>query len=198
MPGSGVGRVAGLVLAAGAGRRYGRPKAFEEVRGELMVERAARGLLEAGCRPVYAVVGAGAHRWRAPAGVVALLNEQWAEGIGSSLRHGLAAARGGGASAVLVTLADLPGVGAAAHRRVLGRRGGAEALVATYEGRRGHPVLLEARSCDELARTATGDSGARGWLSANPGSVMEVDCSDVGSVDDIDTPADLERWLGRH
>lgn len=195
---SGPDGVAGLVLAAGAGRRYGRPKAFEQIDGEPLVERAARGLAEAGCASVYAVLGAQADGWAAPTGVTVVNNRGWAEGIGSSLRAGLAAARTGGAEAVLLTLADLPGVGPAAHRRVLAARGQAEALVATYDGRRGHPVLLEAGPCDELVLTAGGDNGARLWLAANPGSVSEVDCSDVGSVDDIDTPADLARWLGRN
>ena len=79
-------RTAGLVLAAGAGTRYGQPKASVTVDGERLVDRAVRVLHEGGCDPVLVVLGA----WVGPVeGADIVLNSAWPEGMGSSLRSGL-------------------------------------------------------------------------------------------------------------
>ena len=81
--------IGGLVLAAGAGRRFGGPKALVEVAGERWVDRAARVLREGGAEPIVVVVGAAPVEVPGADSVVA--NPAWAEGMGSSLRAGLAA-----------------------------------------------------------------------------------------------------------
>jgi CTP:molybdopterin cytidylyltransferase MocA len=187
--------VAGLVLAAGAGTRMGGPKALLRYDGELLVERACRLLVDAGCTPVLAVLGAGADEAlrvaRLPTGATTVTNPDWPSGMGSSLRLGLSALPPGTA-AVVVTLVDTPGIGTGAvHRLVAAWRAGAVAAQATYRGRPGHPVLLARAVLADVAATAAGDSGARDWLRGHPELVARVACDDTGYPSDLDTPADL-------
>ncbi|WP_069812465.1 nucleotidyltransferase family protein [Streptomyces sp. TP-A0874] len=189
-------RVAGVLLAAGGGSRLGgHPKALLSHRGRPLVEHAALALREGGCAPVYVVLGAAAERVRERArlpGCLLVDNPAWQEGMGTSLRAGLAAAADGGARAVLVTLVDQPGVGAAAVARVAAEYRSPSSLVAArYGEHRGHPVLFGADHWPEVARGAVGDQGARGYLRSQATRLRLVDCSDVAAADDIDTPADL-------
>ncbi len=188
--------VAGLLLAAGGGSRFGGPKALVDLDGELLVERGARVLREAGCAPVVVVLGAAADEVRASAeldGAEAVDNPDWSEGIGSSLRAGLAALAGR-AEAVVVALADQPHVSPAlVGRLVAAWRDGARAALASYHGRARNPVLLDASVWPEVAAGAYGDVGARRWLREHPDDVVAVPCEDLGSDSDIDTPADLAR-----
>jgi CTP:molybdopterin cytidylyltransferase MocA len=191
-------QVAGLLLAAGGGRRLGgRPKALLPHRGRPLVEHAARALREGGCDPVHIVLGAAAEAVRAGAelpGCTLVDNPDWAEGMGSSLRAGLASLAGTGAGAALVMLVDQPGIGAAAVARVAGAYDSPSCLVsAVYGGRRGHPVLFGAQRWAEVAASAVGDRGARAYLKAHQPEVTLVDCSDIARPDDIDTPEDLTR-----
>jgi nicotine blue oxidoreductase len=197
---SAVPRTAGLLLAAGGGQRLGgRPKALLPYRGRPLVEHAARMLAEGGCATVYVVLGAAAERVRAEArlpGCVLVDNPGWAEGMGSSLRAGLAALDedSGGFDAVLVSLVDQPGIGTAAVARVRAAYRGHDTLAAAfYGGRRGHPVLFGAAHWAGVAAGAVGDQGARGYLAAHRDAITLVDCSDVAEPYDIDTAADLAR-----
>lgn len=184
---------AGLVLAAGAGTRYGGPKALVELDGVPLARRAARLLADGGCDPVLVVVGAQAERVRAALpGLQTVEATGWAEGMGASLRTGLAALAG--APACVVALADQPLVGAAAVTRLVAAwRDGAEAAVATYAGAPRNPVVLDAAVWDDVAALAVGDAGARPWLRAHPERVVAVPCDDTGSPFDVDTPDDLAR-----
>ncbi|MEV6113031.1 nucleotidyltransferase family protein [Streptomyces sp. NPDC052109] len=188
--------VAGLLLAAGGGRRLGgRPKALLEHRGRLLVEHAVGVLRAAGCARIHVVLGAGAEDVRARAdlsGCVLVDNPGWAEGMGSSLRAGLDSLAGTGARAALVSLVDQPGIGPAAAARVLGAYEDEKSLVsAAYDGTRGHPVLFGAAHWPGIAATATGDRGARAYLKEHAAGVRLVECADVAEPYDIDTEADL-------
>ena len=182
--------VCGLLLAAGAGRRMGGPKALVELGGEPLVRRGVRLLADGGCDPVVVVVGAAAERVRPLRdGAQVVEAAGWATGMAASLQVGLAAAVG---DACVVALVDQPGVTPAAVERLRAAHSdGAVAAVATYAGRPRNPVLLDRSVWAEVAAAAAGDEGARPWLRAHPQLVVQVDCTDVGSPDDVDTPQDL-------
>ncbi|MFF9567299.1 NTP transferase domain-containing protein [Streptomyces sp. NPDC014685] len=188
--------VAGLLLAAGGGRRLGgRPKALLEHRGRPLVEHAVRVLRDGGCDPVHVVLGAAADEVRARAdlsGCVVTVNPGWARGMGSSLRAGLGALTGAGADAALVLLVDQPGIGARAVDRVRSAYRSRKSLAAaTYDGERGHPVLFGADLWAEVAAGAVGDRGARAYLRERRDAITLVECSDVAQAYDIDTVEDL-------
>ncbi|MFJ5832741.1 NTP transferase domain-containing protein [Streptomyces sp. NPDC093089] len=190
--------VAGLLLAAGGGRRLGgRPKALLTHRGRPLVEHAVGVLRAAGCSVVHVVLGASAGIVRERAelgGCVVVENPEWREGMGSSLRAGLAslAADPRGVDAALVVLVDQPGIGAEAVARVRAAYGSRDSLVAaSYDGHRGHPVLFGAGHWAGIAESAVGDRGARDYLAAHRDAITPVDCSDVAEPYDIDTEADL-------
>ncbi|MEU6343875.1 nucleotidyltransferase family protein [Streptomyces sp. NPDC046977] len=193
--------VAGLLLAAGGGRRLGgRPKALLEYEGRPLVEHAARALREGGCAPVHIVLGAAAAEVRARAvldGCTVVGNPDWEQGMGSSLRAGLTSLAGTGARAAVVTLVDQPGVGARAVARVAAAYASPATLAAAaYGGRRGHPVLLGAGHWPAIAASAAGDEGARSYLGRHEAEIVLVECADVALPGDIDTPDDLWRLGG--
>lgn len=184
-------RVAGLLLAAGAGTRLGTPKALVELDGTSLVDRGVALLREGGCDPVVVVLGA----VDVPVeGAQVVLAHDWAEGMSASLRAGLAALD---ADACVVALVDQPLVGAQAVRRLVAAAATAEAAVATYDGQPRNPVLLGRSVWPELA-ALTGDTGARQWLRDNPDRVVLVPCEDTGSAFDIDTPDDLAALRREH
>lgn len=191
--------VAGLVLAAGAGTRFGGPKALVRWHGELLVDRAVRLLTEGGCSPVCTVLGAAAGEVRAAARLPrAVVADDWATGMGAALRAGLAAlADDPAVEACVVALVDQPLVGPEAVRRLCAAwRSGVPAAVATYDGARRNPVLLARAVWPDVAALARGDEGARAWL-RQARAVAGVPCDDTGSPDDVDTPADLTALLDR-
>ncbi|WP_211267406.1 nucleotidyltransferase family protein [Nonomuraea candida] len=180
-------KVAGLLLAAGAGSRLGRPKALVEYAGERLVDRGVRLLAEGGCHPVVVVLGAATVQVR---GAVTVRNPDWAAGMGSSLRAGLAALPEE-AESVVVALADQPLIGPGAVRALIAARAGL--AVATYGGRRRNPVLISRAHFAGVAELAVGDVGARPYLKAHPELVVEVPCDEHGDPADIDTPEELAR-----
>lgn len=180
--------VAGLLLAAGEGSRLGRPKALVELDGERLVDRGVRLLRSAGCGPVLVVTGAASVEL---IGAVVVPNPHWREGMGSSLRAGLAALPPD-CQGVVVALVDQPRVTPAAVRRLIdAHAAGAQIAVATYGGRPRNPVLIDCEHFDAVREAAIGDVGARDFLRARPELVTAVPCDDVATADDIDTPADL-------
>jgi CTP:molybdopterin cytidylyltransferase MocA len=186
--------VAGLVLAAGEGRRLGRPKALFEIGGERLVDRAVRVLQEAGCTPVYVVAGAAPLAdvpSRAAGPVIVVDNPDWPTGMGSSLRRGLASVR---EDAVVVMVVDTPGIVAEVVRRLVeSYAAGATAVVATYDGAPRNPVLLAHRHFADVSALAVDDVGARAFLAARPDVVTHVECADIADPSDIDTPGDVPR-----
>ncbi len=186
-------RVAGLVLAAGAGTRLGAAKPLVMLGGRRLVDRAVDELRDGGCDPV--VVVSGAHPLMVPAATV-VTNPAWASGMASSLRCGLAALAQS-ADAVCVLPVDMPGVGAAVVRRLLTayerRRSGA--VVATYDEDMRNPVVLDRSVWQDLCGQLRGDEGARAYLRAHPELVTTVECADIGDPRDVDSPADLAAWL---
>lgn len=183
--------VTGIVLAAGAGERAGGAKALRRgPDGTPWLHIACDALRDAGCREVLVVLGAEADAAAAlvPRGALPVVATDWADGQSASLKVGLAAAATSSADAVLLTLVDLPDQTAAAARAVM--EAGADDPRGTlarahYDGAPGHPVLLGRDHWGPIGDSATGDSGARDYLSDH--LVMDVDCTGLGGGADIDT-----------
>jgi len=189
--------VAGVLLAAGEGSRFGRPKALVELDGQTLAERGVTLLRAGGTDPVLIVTGAAQVELRPEHQARTVYNREWRTGMGSSLRAALRALTeleaGPEIGAVVVALADQPLVGAEAVGRLIAAyRAGAGVAVAAYGGKPRNPVLLAREHWPEVIATATGDQGARAFLRARPELVTLVECGDTGRPDDIDTPADLE------
>jgi CTP:molybdopterin cytidylyltransferase MocA len=183
-------RVAGVLLAAGEGKRLGRPKALVELGGRRLVDRGADLLREGGTAPVLVVTGA------VPVsvpGVTVVPNPDWRTGMGSSLAAGLRALPGDCAAAV-IALVDQPLIGPEVVRRLLAaRHAGASLAVAAYHGQPRNPVLLARDHWAGVLAAADGDTGARPYLRDHPDLVALVECADIGRPDDVDTPGDLAR-----
>jgi molybdenum cofactor cytidylyltransferase/nicotine blue oxidoreductase len=182
--------VAAVVLAAGGGRRYGMPKALVEYEGSLLVERAVR-TARAVCDPVLVVLGAQAvDVWRQADldGATLVANKDWESGMASSLRVGLEGLRGwpDQVDAALITLVDMPGMTPEALEKVRQEGAPGGLAVATYDGVRGHPVLLGRDHWSGVMETLTGDEGARRYLAAH--DVTEVDCTGLADPIDLDVP----------
>jgi len=191
------GTVAGILLAGGGGRRLGTAKALVEFDGRSLVERGVRTLADGGCGPVLAVLGAAADEVRracALGDAVVVVNEAWAQGLGGSVRAGLAEAERHGSTGAVMLPVDQPLVTPALVGRLIGAwRDGATAAVATYGSEMATPVLLDRSLWSDVALSAVGDVGARAFLRAHPGLVTPIACEDVGDPSDVDTDEDLQR-----
>src|SRR5215207_683558 len=176
---------AGLLLAAGAGRRMGMPKA-------LVGDWLARGvdvLAAAGCSSIVVVLGAAQEQAAAllnGRAVIVAAAADWSGGLSASLRTGIVALPAS-APAAVVMLVDLPDVGERVVRRVLERGAGPATLTrAAYHGRPGHPVVLGRAHWPGILAAAHGDVGARAYLNEQAPTLVE--CADLASGRDIDWP----------
>jgi nicotine blue oxidoreductase len=186
-----------VLLAAGQGSRFGRPKALVELDGQTLAERGVSMLRAGGADPVLIVTGAAQVDLSPENQARIVYNREWRTGMGSSLRAALRALTelevGPDVGAAVVALADQPLVGAEAVSRLIAAyQAGAAVAVAAYGGKPRNPVLLAREHWPEVIAMATGDQGARAFLRARPELVTPVECGDTGRPDDIDTPADLE------
>ena len=182
--------VVGIVLAAGAGTRLGRPKALVTDEDGSWLRRSASLLRAGGCGAVLVVLGAAADRARPlldGLDVEVVVARTWADGLGASLGSGLRAAQDLPGEAAVITLVDLPDLVPEVVTRLLATAGaGAGALVrAGYSGRPGHPVLLGRDHWEPVLAQAHGDQGARDYL-ARAGALL-VECSDLATGADVDT-----------
>lgn len=178
------GETVGVLLAAGAGTRYGMPKVLVG-EGEWL-RLAVAALVEGGCDDVVVVLGAAVVDVPAPARAV--IARRWSDGMSASLRAGLAAAAG--AQRVVLHLVDTPDVGADVVRRVLAAvdRSPSGLVRTTYDGTPGHPVVIDAQHWPELVGSLSGDQGARRFLSAHSADVVVVECGDLATGTDRDFP----------
>lgn len=177
------GKVVGILLAAGGGRRYGMPKALAE--GGAWLAHGVGALAGGGCGEVLVVLGAADAPVPPPARAVR--NPDWATGLGSSLRTGLDAARRTGAQLAVIHLVDLPDVGSDVVRRVVAAAGTTGLARATYDDLPGHPLAVHRRFWAELAGSAAGDRGGRDWLRRRD-DLVAVPCADLATGVDRDRP----------
>ncbi|MDX1658663.1 MAG: nucleotidyltransferase family protein [Nitriliruptorales bacterium] len=189
--------MAGLVLAAGAGQRFGdATKQLALLDGKPLVRHVVDAALAAGLDQVVVVVGhdAGSVAAALPdlPGVEVVRNEQYRAGQAASVRAGIGALAAD-VEAVVVLLADQPGVSPSAVRRVRAAvEDGAEVARARYDDGPAHPVGL-AREVFARLLALSGDRGARAIF--DEVDVIEVDV-DGSRPPDVDTPADLARLGG--
>jgi molybdenum cofactor cytidylyltransferase len=183
--------IGGLILAAGAGSRFGGFKQLARLDGRPMLEHSVRAMTTSPVGRVVVVLGAEADEVVSRVdlhGAESRICSRWAEGQSASLACGLEALTD--CEAVVITLGDQPRLSPDAIRRVIAARGnGAQAVRAIYRGDPGHPVLLE-HELFERMRDVTGDHGARNLLLSV--HVREVPCDDLGGGEDVDTPAELD------
>lgn len=181
-----------IVLAAGESRRFGSTKQLARFRGEPLVARALR-LAETVCGSRTLLVAGKdwrrVHAASAPLEGFLVRNDDYAEGIASSIACGVRAVRAQ-ASAVLILLADQPLVDASYVSRLIGawRDNGERFACSRYGESLGPPSIFPRAAFDEL-EALEGDRGARPVLDAHAGELTVLDCP-AGSAD-VDTPADL-------
>ena len=177
-----------VILAAGEGRRFdgSSHKLLARWQGRPLFASAIEAALTAGIGPVLVVTGAA--RLRLPAGVIEIHNAAWRDGQATSLAAAVAFARAASWSAIVVGLADQPGIDPSAWQAVAASS--APIAVATYDGARRNPVRL-ADVVWPLLPT-TGDEAARAVMRMRPDLVEDVTCN--GQPADIDTVEDLARW----
>lgn len=187
----------GILLAAGAGTRMGRPKALvvgDDTRPWL--HTAIDALRDGGCTHVIVVLGAEATRAaRLLRGrpVTVVIAADWAEGMSASLRAGLRAAQQHLADhpqehgAVVVSLVDLPDVDDRVVSRVLTAVGTDPSVLgrAVYDGTPGHPVVIGLDHVEGVVESTTGDEGARDYLRDR--GLTLVECADLATGRDVDT-----------
>lgn len=184
-----------VVLAAGDSSRLGRPKQLLPYLGQTLVEHAARTALASGAAEVVVVVGAEHEAVRErlrdlPVRVVR--NRDWAEGMGSSIRCGVAAL-GQGVEAAVIALCDQPRVTPHLLRSLAERlfETGCPIVASSYDGVVGAPCAFERARFSELLELR-GDVGARALIRGS--ERVETVAFSGGNVD-VDTPDDYRKLI---
>ena len=184
---------AALILAAGASKRLGHPKQLLRLNGETLLHRAARLATEAGCSPVVVVLGYEAEMLTPDLeglNVQRVINQNWQQGMGSSLAGGIAAIEDAQDALLMVcdqvrlTRADLT------HLLDLHRRSAASLTVSSYAGRLGVPAVFSRSYFPSLA-ALSGDRGARDIIERNRSRAAIYDFPD--GAEDVDNAADWQR-----
>jgi molybdenum cofactor cytidylyltransferase len=184
--------IVGLLLAAGASRRFGGDKLAHALPHGVVVAVQAARHLRAAVERVIAVVRPGAEATAqalAAEGCEVVVCRDADDGMGASLACGARAA--GAVDAYLVALADMPFVRPSTIAAVRDALAAGATLVAPYfRSHRGHPVGIAGRFRPELV-ALTGDEGAKALLADHAAALVKIPVGDPGAIRDIDTPADV-------
>ena len=184
-------KIAGLLLAAGGSSRLGRPKQLVEFEGKTLIRRAVEALTEAGCNPVVVVLGGeidGSRKALESLSVEILENQDWRDGMSSSVRIGISLLRGWDVDAVLISLCDQPHIGSDDLRKLIDAfsETASSIVAAQYDGILGVPALFSQELFDDLA-SLTGDSGARDLIRSRGSFAVPLPEASF----DVDTREDL-------
>jgi molybdenum cofactor cytidylyltransferase len=185
--------ISGILLAAGAGSRFGGDKLLHPLEdGVAIAAHAARNLLAA-TPEVIAVVRWGdfpLYDMLEQEGCQVTMFQGAARGMGASLAHGVAQARG--ADGWVIALADMPRIAPATIKKIIAAlEAGASIAAPVRKGERGHPVGFGTQLRDELL-ALDGDQGARAVVERHREAVKLIECDDPGILLDIDRKSDLE------
>jgi molybdenum cofactor cytidylyltransferase len=190
-------RIGLILLAAGGSTRMGRPKQLLIYDGQPLLRRAAQIAIDSACSPIIVVLGAASEESRAVLRALTVqieVNEQWARGMGSSLRHGMQRLmrEETDVAAAIILLCDQPHVTADVLRRLAEAHAstGKRAIACSYAGAFGPPCLFAASRFDELLRLPD-DRGAKSVLAAAAAvDDLHLIPFPQGAID-LDTPADV-------
>ena len=189
-------RIAVVILAAGESKRLGRPKQLVAWEGKTLLRRAAEAASASSCAHVFCVLGTKLEECRAElAGTRAepIVNADFARGIGTSIRAGVAACEAAGCDAMLVTLCDQPNVTSATLDRLVaayGARQGARGAASRHGESTGVPALFDRALFPELHALGD-DEGAKRILMRAADHIAVVDAPEAAV--DIDTEEDVAR-----
>jgi CTP:molybdopterin cytidylyltransferase MocA len=186
-------RVAAVVLAAGESSRLGEPKQLVHLQNERLLERAVRVAAEGGCEPVVVVLGAASERIVAECALDSasiVVNADWAEGMSSSIRLGIASVAHEADAAIVMTC-DQPAV-TAGHLRNLIDLCKTVPVASSYAGRRGVPACFPAGCFGELLELS-GDAGARALLASAPTVALAGGELDIDTLDALETARSVYR-----
>ncbi|HEX6066370.1 MAG TPA: nucleotidyltransferase family protein [Longimicrobiales bacterium] len=186
--------IVGILLAAGAGSRFGGDKLIHPLSdGVAIAAHAARNLIAAGLA-VTAVVRSGDFPLAdmlEQEGCMVSAFANAARGMGASLAHAIETERAAGGW--VVALADMPGIAPATIRAVVtALEAGALIAAPRFQDQRGHPVGFSAALLGELL-ALDGDEGARAVLDKHRESVRLLECNDPAVLYDIDRKSDVRR-----
>ncbi|SIO58654.1 molybdenum cofactor cytidylyltransferase [Singulisphaera sp. GP187] len=196
--------IASIVPAAGRSERMGRPKLILSIEGRTVIARVVQALEQGGAKPVVVVTpprdaaGAGPLIDEAErAGAIVVVAETRPPEMRATFDLGLTHLESSDhPSAVMLAPADSPGITAALVAQLVNHHETApnSILIPTYQGRRGHPIILPwtmALKSRELPQGA----GLNSLIALHPSEVAEVEVSEPSILDDLDTPDDYQRWV---
>lgn len=188
--------VSAVVLAAGMSRRMGTPKQLLRIDGETILERTLKNVRASNVTEIVLVLGHAAESVKkeiATDGVKIVHNRDYEQGMGTSLRTGLAAVDAD-ATAALIVLADQPWVGSKTLNSLIACHGESkhQIIIPTYKGFRGNPVLLD-RSVFPEVQGLAGDVGCRAIFGEHTENILKLPVNDPGILLDIDNRDDFEK-----
>ena len=186
--------IAGLVLAAGESSRMGRDKALLDYRGKTFLETIVTALRDAGIEKIAVVLGHHAEEIQSAAQLEnceVVINKDFAQGQTSSLQSGLKSLFSESLEAAVLCLVDHPAVKSTTIAKLIEafHKSSAPVVIPTYQGKRGHPVLIGHTLLDELAQLTPGE-GANAVIRSHYPEAIFVETADPGVVLDVDNPKD--------
>ena len=187
---------AAIVLAAGASTRLGQPKQLLQMNGESLLHRTIRLAEQAGCAPIFVVLGFEAERMQretADLDVTVVINPEWQSGMGSSLRSGMEVLMKEShlPLKVMLLLSDQPMLSSEILFSLVKKSAETDALIVAscYTGRLGVPAVFRKELYPDLQKVE-GDKGARELIQGYRDQIASIDFPE-GAID-IDTVQDLE------
>ncbi|HEU4414535.1 MAG TPA: NTP transferase domain-containing protein, partial [Candidatus Angelobacter sp.] len=192
--------VSAIVLAAGMSRRMGTPKQLLQIGGKPLLQVSLENVRASGVDEIILVLGFAADRITKEIplpGIKVVRNEEFEQGMGTSLRAGLAAVDPK-ARAALIVLADQPLVRATTLDRLIDfhSESGGQIIIPTYRGFRGNPVLLDRSVFPEL-RELSGDVGCRAIFGSHTENIRKLPVDDIGILQDLDSVDDYQKLKSR-